>query len=116
MSNYLIVKKVASLAIGLLPEKGEPLWTCQGRRVLGEIYQHKREAKKAIHRFEIALRTASSLDRAGQLSQIHYRLAQIFSGEVGAQTHLERPEPHAVNNTSFSPRYLSAGSALVSSR
>ena len=99
-------EEVASRAIGLLPENSELLITYQGHRILGEIWYDGGETKKAIHHFEIAFRIASSLNRANQLFWIHYRLAQVFSGEgkfVDAQAHIEHARSHAVNDM-----YLSA--------
>ena len=66
----------------------------------------KGETKEAIHHFGIAFQIASSLNQAGQLFWIHYRLAEVFSREGkfdDAQAHLEHVKSHAVNN-----RYLLA--------
>ena len=94
-------EEAGSRALDLLPEKGQELWVCEGHHALGEIYQSKSEAKKAIHHFEKALGIASSLNMVDQLFWINYALAGVFSkqGEFeDAQTYLEHAKSHAGDN------------------
>ena len=94
-------EETGSRVIKLLP-KGEEFLVCQAFRVLGEIYQHKGNMKKAVHHLEVALGIASSLNVAHQLFWVNYSLAQVFR-EHGkfedAQAHLELAKSHAVNST-----------------
>ena len=104
-------EEAGSRAIGLLPEEGEDLLVCQGHRVLGDIYQSKGEAKKAVHHFEIALGIASSLNLVGQVFWTHFSLAWVFFEERkfdDAQAHVEYAKSLAANNT-----YLPARASLL---
>ena len=95
-------EEVGSRAIDLLPEKGEELRVCTTHRVLGEVYQSKGEAKKAVHHFEIALGIAYSLNVAEELFWVNYSLSWAFSEQSkfeDAQTHVDHAKSHAVNNT-----------------
>ena len=94
-------KKVVSKAFNLLPKEGEQLRAYMCHRVRGEIYYDMGETKKAIHRFKIAARIASSLNQPEQLFWINHRLVDAL-GEEGvfadARACLERAKSHAVNN------------------
>ena len=86
--------------IDLLPEEGEEFRVCQAHHVLGETYRSKRETKKGIHHFEVALGIASSFNMVFELFWVNYSLAWLFSDEgkfEDAQTHVEQAKAHAVN-------------------
>jgi len=65
-------EKVASRVIDLLPETGENFLVCQGHCILGNVYHDMGDTKEAIHHFEVALGTASTLNWHGQLFWIHH--------------------------------------------
>ena len=95
-------EEAASRAIELLLEKGQEFNVCQGHRILGDIYQSKGEARKAIHHLEAALAIASSLSAVGQLFWVNRSLALVFTREGrfdDAQIHAERARSYAVDNT-----------------
>ena len=89
-------------AIEFLPEKGEEYLVCQAHRILGEIYQSRGEMKKAIHRFEVALGIASSLNMVQDLFWANHSLAEVFSEQgkfEDAQAHLQYAKSHAADHT-----------------
>ena len=93
--------EAASLAISLLPEKGEQHRVCQGHRALGEIYSSGDDIEKAVHHFEVALGVAFSLNMTAELYWNHYSLANLFStkGKFDeAQPHIERAKLYAAND------------------
>jgi tetratricopeptide (TPR) repeat protein len=93
---------VASRAIDLAPEKGHELLVCRLHRVLGSVYRFKREKKKAIHHFEMAIRIASPFNWHNDLFWIHFGLVKLFRDEGefdDANVHTERLKFHAVNDT-----------------
>ena len=94
-------EETASRAIGLIPEKGNPVLVCESHRVLGGIYQSKGEIRKAIHHFEMAFEIASSFNWPDDLFIIHRSLAWLSVLERrfdDAQAHTELAKPHAINN------------------
>jgi len=94
-------EEAAFRAIDLFPEKGEEYRVCQSHRILGNIYQHKGEIRKAIHPSEVALGIASPFDWHLELFWIHYRLAWLFYSEDRfdeAQTHVAHAKSHTVNS------------------
>jgi len=94
-------EEAASLAIDLLLEKDEQLPICEGHRVLGEIYRSKGDTEKAVHHFEAAIETASSLNLENQVFWAHYALARLFSGEGrfdDAHAYIERAKSHAIDD------------------
>jgi tetratricopeptide (TPR) repeat protein len=91
----------ASRAIGLFPEKGEEYRVCGCNRVLGWIYQSKRERGKALHHFEVAFGIASSFGWHMEQFWVHYRLAGLFYEEGrldDAHTHIKRAKSHTANS------------------
>ena len=96
-------------AISLVSEKGDQLQISRGHRILGDIYESKGEAEKAIHNFEVALEIASSLNLAYQLFWGHVSLANALSGEGkfdDAQAHIERAKSYAANDAYLLARAL----------
>jgi tetratricopeptide (TPR) repeat protein len=94
-------EEAASRALNLLSEKGEEHRVCESHRTLGNIYQSRGEIEKAIHHFELALGIASIFNWHGLLFWIHYELTGLFWNEDrsdDAHAHIERAEPHTVNN------------------
>ena len=88
-------------SISLLPEKGQEVAVCRSHFALGEIYLSKREIRKAISHYEIALGIASPLNWPSFLFWVHYGLATIFFGEPGfgnAQVHIEQAKTYALDN------------------
>ena len=84
-------------AIDLLPEKGEEFRYCQCHRLLGNIYRSKDEKEKAIHHFELALKSASAFNWRFQFFWTHRALALLFRGENdfnNAQAHIEQAKSH----------------------
>jgi len=107
-------EEAASCAIELISEKGDQLQICRGHRIIGDIYESKGEAEKAIHHLEIALGIASSLNLASQLFWVHFSLTGVFSGEgrfSDAQAHIERAKSYAVNDA-----YLLARASWLQAR
>ena len=74
-------KDAASRAIDLIPEKSNDYLVCQTNRFLGDIYDSKKEKKKAIHHFNTALEIASRFEWNIELFWIHYLLARLFLEE-----------------------------------
>ena len=94
-------EEAAIHAIDLIGENGDQFLLCESHRVLGDIYDDKLEAEKAIHHFETASLIASSLNHTVGLFWIHYRMAQVYSEEdefEDAQTHLERARSYVADN------------------
>ena len=92
----------ASRAIDLLAEKGNQFQACDSHRVLGYIYRSRGETEKAINRFEVALRIASSFNSHDRLFWIHYSLAELFldGGRFDdAHAHLEQAKSNTVDST-----------------
>ena len=107
-------EEAASCAIELISEKGDQLQICRGHRIIGDVYESKGEAEKAIHHLEIALGIASSLNLASQLFWVHFSLTGVFSGEgrfSDAQAHIERAKSYAVNDA-----YLLARASWLQAR
>ena len=107
-------EEAGSRAINLLPEKGEELLVRQAHRVLGKIYRHKGETKKAIHHLEIALGIGSSVGSDEELFWVNYSLVWVFAKEEqfdDAQIHVERARSYVVNNP-----YLLARASLLQAR
>jgi tetratricopeptide (TPR) repeat protein len=87
--------------IDLVPEKGEQFLVCGAHRLLGEIYQSKGNAEKAIYHFEVAIGTASTFNWHHHLFWAHYNLAALFLDEGrfdDAHAHIERAKSHTVNS------------------
>ncbi|KAF9783172.1 hypothetical protein BJ322DRAFT_1156114 [Thelephora terrestris] len=94
-------ENAASHAIDLIPEKGQEFQLCQSHLVLGLIYRHMGEKKKALDHFETALRIASRFNWQHSLFWNHYAMAALFSseGEFGtANTHVQQAKSHTVDN------------------
>ena len=95
-------EEAASCAIDLLSETDEQYWVCESHRVLGKIYNFKRETEKAIHHLEVSLGIASPFNWDNQLFLVHLTLAILFFDEGrfdDAQNHLDRAKTHAVDST-----------------
>ncbi|KAF9793423.1 hypothetical protein BJ322DRAFT_128147 [Thelephora terrestris] len=85
----------------LLPEKGQEDQVCVSHKTLGDLYRSKGERDKAIHHFERALKIAYAFDWRPTLFWVQYSLAALFldQGEFGgAQFHIERAKPYALDN------------------
>ena len=98
-------EEAASRMIGLVRGEGNPLLVCQSHRLLGEINESKGEMGKAVHHFEAALATASSLNWHDELSAIHLNLGWLFLDEGkldDAHSHVERAKLHAVDRDACS--------------
>ena len=93
--------EAASLAIILLPERGQEYLLSQSQRLLGNVYHFKGEREKAIHHFEAALEIASPLNFQDPLFWINHSLACLFldGGEFDhAHAYIQQAKSHAVNN------------------
>ena len=89
-------------AIDLLPEEGEQFLVYNCHRVLGETYQRRGKAEKAVRHLEIALGIASTLNSAEDLFWVHSDLVDLFTGQgrfSDAQTHIEHAKTFASNST-----------------
>ena len=94
-------EEAASRAIDLLLETGEHDLVCQSHRILGEIYQSKGETQKAIQRFEVALRIASSFNLHHDLFWVHYSLAELFLDETrfdDARAHIKHTKSYTADS------------------
>ena len=94
-------EEAALHAIELLPEEGQQLNLCRSHHALGKIYYSKGDPEKAIHRLEVALGIASSLNHRNDLFWVHYGLAALFIVQGGfdnAQAHIQHAKSHAVDN------------------
>jgi len=94
-------EEAASLAIDILPEKGEKLRVCEGHRTLGEIYGSKGDTEKAIYHLEVALEIALSLNMDNNLFWVYRALAELFSREGrfdDAHAYIERAKSHAIDD------------------
>ena len=99
--QFEAVAETASLAINILPERGEEFLVCQFHRALGDIYRSKRERTKAIHHYETALGIATPFSWHDQLFWTHCSLVLLFVGEGSfgdANCHVERAKSNAVND------------------
>jgi tetratricopeptide (TPR) repeat protein len=93
-------EEAASRSIDLLPDS-EQSQICQVHRVLGDIYQSKGEAEKAINHFEAALGIASSLNWHSDQYLALCSLARLFRDEGRfdeAHARVELAKSHAVND------------------
>jgi len=94
---------VSSRVINLLPGKGGEYLICHSHRLLGSIYDQKREKEKAIHHFEAALRIATPfMNWHDQLFWAHYGLSILFYHEDeldNANTHIQQAKANAVHDT-----------------
>ena len=102
-------EEAASRAIDLLQKEDEQLNICDCHRVLGEVYHSKGEAEKAIHHFEVALKTAPSTNWRTQLFGLHFSLAQLYSQgrrSYEAHTHLEHAKAQAADDPYFLARVM----------
>ena len=94
-------EEAASRAIDLAAVGGSEHLNCQLNRVLGGIYEAKREREKAIHYFEAAFAIATPPNWHEELFWIHRSLAMLFcrGGELeDANTHTERAKSHALDD------------------
>ncbi|KAF9780543.1 hypothetical protein BJ322DRAFT_1112537 [Thelephora terrestris] len=90
-----------SRKIELLPDKGQEFHLCQSHRLLGNIYHHKGEKEKAVYHFKTALTIASPFNWPGEVSWIHYTMAEMFcdEGEFNdANAHIEQAKLHAAHD------------------
>ena len=93
-------EEAALRAINIISEEGNQFVLCQSHQVLGDIYQSKGEAGKAIHHFEVAFEIASPLDWHSELFCILHSLAELFYDEgrfEDANVHIERAKSYTVN-------------------
>ena len=93
-------ERAASRAMNLVPERGEGLLTCDLHRLLGAVYQHKGEKKKAIHHFNTVLEMESSSNWRSTLFWTHHSLAELFRDEREfdeANAHIELAKSHVAN-------------------
>ena len=91
----------ASRAVTLVPAKGQEFLLCESHRLLGAIYKSKRDTKKAIYHFEVALGIASASNWHGSLFWIYYNLAELFRDDGRfdeAHAHVEHTKSHAVDS------------------
>ena len=91
-------------AMDLFSENGNQHRLCVSHRVLGEIYQFKGEAKKAIQHFEAVLGIAPPFDWREELFWAHYHLAWLLRDECrfdDANAHIERAKSHTVNSAHY---------------
>ena len=94
-------EEAASRAIGLIPEKCNQYLFCESHRILGDIYRSKGETDKAIHHFEVALGTASTLNWHDVLFWVQCSLVGLFQDEGkfdDANAHVQRAKLHTVNS------------------
>jgi tetratricopeptide (TPR) repeat protein len=94
-------EKVASHAIDLTPEEDQQLLTCRLHRVLGTIFQYKREKQRAIYHFETSIGIASSFNLHDDLFWNYFDLAILFrdEGELDdASARTEQAKLYAVND------------------
>jgi len=94
-------EEAASRAIELITEKGSQSLVCESHRVLGNIHRSKGEMEKAVRRYEVALKIASSSNWHGGLFQIHHALAGLYHDEGrfdDAHAHIERAKLHTADS------------------
>jgi tetratricopeptide (TPR) repeat protein len=94
-------EEAASRVIDLLPDT-EQFKICQGHRTLGDIYDSKGEAEKAINHYETALGIADSFNWRSEQFAIHYSLARVSCDQDRfgeAHAHIELAKSHSANNT-----------------
>jgi len=90
-------EEAASRSIGLVPEKGNKSLVGQSHYILGHISRSKGEMEKAIHHYEIALGTASSLNWQDLSFSVHYCLAELFLDQRrfdDAHAHIKQAKSH----------------------
>ena len=101
-------EEVTSPAPDPTMEKDQEPLLCDLHRIFGKIHRFKGNKKKAIHHFEMSLRTASPFNTHDQLFWIHHYLVDLFRDEgkfETANSHIEQANSHAVDNSlSFPPR------------
>jgi tetratricopeptide (TPR) repeat protein len=93
-------EEAASRSIDLLPDT-EQFKICQAHRTLGDIYQFKGEAEKAVNHYETAFGIANSFNWDSEQFLVHYALAVLFrdQGRFGeAHTHIKLAKSHAGPN------------------
>ena len=102
-------KEAVSLAVDLLPEKGQEHMACQLHRLLGNIYCSGDEREKAIHHFRVALEIMSPFEWHDQLFWIHLSLAQLFLDEgtpEDVHAHIEQAKSFAGENSYYLGRTM----------
>ena len=95
-------EKAASRAIDLISGKGQEFLLCILHQTLGDTHRSKREKEKAIHHFNMALKTASPFNWNEESFWIHHSLVRLFLDEGqfdNAHSHIERAKSYAVNST-----------------
>jgi tetratricopeptide (TPR) repeat protein len=98
-------EETASHAIDLISDKGKKYQVCESHQILGNIYQSKGKADKAIQHYELALGIATSFNWHDRLFSVHHSLAWLFRNEGrfdDAHAHLG----HAKSYTADSPYNL----------
>ena len=91
----------ASHAIILIPEERHEFLLCESHRLLGGIYQSRRDKKKAIHHHEVALGIASASNWHDSLFWIYYKLAELFRDDGRfdeAHARIELAKSHAAGS------------------
>ena len=91
----------AHRAVTLIPEKGQEFLLCESHRLLGIIYKSKRDTKKAIYHYEVALGIASAPNWHDALFWINYNLADLFRDDGRfdeAHARIELAKSHAVDS------------------
>ena len=95
-------------SINLLGE-GQEFQLCDSHRVLGNIFRSKKDREKAIHHYNIALKTADKFNWHHQLFWAHHALATLFLSEdeyENAQTHINKAKEHAGDNRYYLGRAM----------
>ena len=97
-------EEAASLAVNLIPEKGQEYQLCELHRALGGIYISKDETEKAISHYKMALEIAAPSNWHDVLFWIHVSLAELFRNNgrfQDAQAHIERAKSYTVNSAYY---------------
>ena len=87
--------------ITILPDGPRPFHLCRSHCLLGAIYDSRGEVEKAIDHFKTALDIASPFSWHFEMSQTHYRLAQLYSnlGRFGdAHEHNKQARLYSIND------------------
>ena len=87
-------------AINLIGEQGNQFQLCESYRALGDVYESRGEAEKAIPHFKTALEIATAFGWHDILSWTHYSLARLFCDDgrfEDAQIHIEHAKSHAAS-------------------
>ena len=96
-------EEAISKLINLLSDKAvDQFELCEGRRILGKIYESKGEMGKAIDQFKTALGIASSFNWHEILFWNNYALAGLFFRKKGfdeAHAHIERAKSYATGDS-----------------